>query len=74
MRDELHRRRRGKNLERIHEAQEIAARCVEKLGENPRGDVGRLLGQMLSTLALENTIRCSTPMRRLTPRKFSLRS
>lgn len=43
----------GKNLERIHEAQEIAARCVEKLGENPRGDVGRLLGQMLSTLALQ---------------------
>jgi hypothetical protein len=39
-------------FDRIREAQEVAGRCIEQLGENPRGDVGRLLTQMLSTLAM----------------------
>ncbi len=37
---------------RIREAQEVAAHCVEKFGENPRGDIGRLCTQVLSTLAM----------------------
>jgi hypothetical protein len=40
------------SFNRIREAQEVAARCVEKLGENPRGDVARLLSQLLGSLAL----------------------
>lgn len=40
---------------KIREAQEVAARCVEQLGENPRGEVGQLLCQMLSALAV-NTL------------------
>lgn len=40
------------SFNRIREAQEVAARCVEKLGENPRGDIGRLLTQLLGSLAM----------------------
>jgi Protein of unknown function (DUF3486) len=37
---------------RLREAEQVAGACVGKLGENPRGEVGRLLTQVLSSLAL----------------------
>jgi len=39
-------------FDRIREAQEVAGRCIEQLGENPRGDVARMLSQLLGSLAL----------------------
>jgi hypothetical protein len=41
-----------RTFERIQEAEQIAGRCMRELNEKPRGDVARLLTQMLSTLAM----------------------
>lgn len=38
-------------LERYREAQEVAGVWVAQLGENPKGDVGRLVAEMLKTVA-----------------------
>lgn len=38
-------------LARYREAQEVASVWVTKLGEEPKGDVGRLLAEMLKTVA-----------------------
>jgi len=35
------------------EAQEVAGVWVQKLGENPKGDVGQLLGELLKTVAFQ---------------------
>jgi hypothetical protein len=43
-----------KTFERIQEAQDVAGHCVQQLNENPRGEVGRLLAQMLSALAMDS--------------------
>lgn len=43
----------GDTMRRYAEAQEIAASCIAKLGENPNGDVGRLLAEMLKSLAFQ---------------------
>jgi Protein of unknown function (DUF3486) len=43
-------------FEKIREAQEVAAHCVAQLGENPRGEVGTLLCQMLSALGGEEQV------------------
>lgn len=40
-------------LARYREAQEVAAVWVAKLGENPAGDVGRLIAEMLKTVAFQ---------------------
>jgi hypothetical protein len=39
-------------FDRIREAQEVAGHCIEQLGENPRGDIARMLPQLLGALAL----------------------
>lgn len=39
---------------KIREAQAVAGHCVEQIGENPQGDVGRLLVQLLSALAVRS--------------------
>jgi len=41
------------NLARYREAQEVAGAWVSKLGENPASDVGRLLQEMLKTIAFQ---------------------
>lgn len=41
------------NLARYREAQEVAGAWVTKLGENPGSDVGRLLQEMLKTIAFQ---------------------
>ncbi len=41
-----------RSYERIREAQDVAAHCIEQAGQNPRGNVGRLLSQLTSALAL----------------------
>lgn len=38
-------------MDRYREAQKVAGMWVEQLGENPRGDVGTLCGQMLTGIA-----------------------
>ncbi|MEQ1512966.1 MAG: phage protein Gp27 family protein [Lysobacteraceae bacterium] len=43
------------NMARYREAQEIAGQWVAELGENPRGDVGVLLAEMLKSVAF-NTL------------------
>ena len=43
------------NMARYREAQEVAGQWVAELGENPRGDVGVLLAEMLKSVAF-NTI------------------
>lgn len=43
------------NMARFREAQEIAGQWVAELGENPRGDVGVLLAEMLKSVAF-NTL------------------
>lgn len=40
-------------MERFREAQEIAKVWVNKLGSDPNGDVGRLLSEMLKTVAFQ---------------------
>lgn len=40
-------------MKRYQAAQEVAGQLVEQLGENPRGDVGALLAEMLKTLAFQ---------------------
>src|ERR1700694_986660 len=40
-----------RTFDRIREAREVAGRCIEQLGENPRGDVARMLSQLLGSLA-----------------------
>jgi hypothetical protein len=42
------------SFEKIREAQALAGHCVEQFGENPKGEVGRLLIQLLSALALQS--------------------
>lgn len=42
-----------KKLERYREAQQVAGMWVAKLGEEPQGDVGRLLAEMLKTVAFQ---------------------
>ena len=42
------------SFQKIQEAQAIAGRCVEQLGENPKGEVSRLLVQLLEVLALQS--------------------
>lgn len=42
------------SVRKIQEAQAIAGRCVEQLGENPKGEVSRLLVQLLEALALQS--------------------
>lgn len=42
-----------RKMERYREAQQIAAAWVTKLGEEPQGDVGRLLAEMLKTIAFK---------------------
>lgn len=41
------------SLKRYREAQEVAAVWVNKLGEDPKGDVGRLIAEMLKTVAFQ---------------------
>jgi len=41
------------NLKRYKEAQEVAGVWVDKLGENPNGDVGKLIAEMLKTVAFQ---------------------
>ncbi len=41
------------SLARYREAQEVAAVWVAKLGEDPNGDVGRLIAEMLKTVAFQ---------------------
>lgn len=41
------------SLKRYREAQEVAAGWVTKLGEDQRGDVGRLIAEMLKTVAFQ---------------------
>lgn len=41
-----------KTFDRIQEAEAIAGHCVRELNEKPKGDVARLLTQMLSSLAM----------------------
>jgi hypothetical protein len=41
------------NLKRYREAQEVAGKWVSQLGENPRGNVGRLLSELLKTVAFQ---------------------
>lgn len=43
------------NMARYREAQEVAGQWVTELGENPRGDVGVLLAEMLKSVAF-NTL------------------
>ncbi len=43
------------NMARYREAQEVAGQWVAELGENPRGDVGVLLAEMLKSVAF-NTL------------------
>lgn len=40
-------------MARYREAQEIAGQWVAQLGENPQGDVGALLAEMLKTVAFQ---------------------
>lgn len=40
-------------MARYREAQEIAGQWVSQLGENPQGDVGALLAEMLKTVAFQ---------------------
>jgi hypothetical protein len=42
-----------RKLARYREAQEVAASWVTKLGQEPSGDVGRLLAEMLKTVAFK---------------------
>jgi len=42
-----------KKLARYREAQQVAGMWVAKLGEDPQGDVGRLLAEMLKSIALQ---------------------
>ncbi len=42
-----------RQLKRYREAQEVAGVWVAKLGENPKGDVGRLVQEMLKTAAFQ---------------------
>jgi hypothetical protein len=41
-------------MARYSEAQEIAGQWVAQLGENPKGDVGALLAEMLKTVAFQS--------------------
>src|ERR1700682_5582093 len=40
-----------RTFDRIREAREVAGRCIEQIGENPRGDLARMLSQLLGSLA-----------------------
>jgi hypothetical protein len=40
-------------LQRYKEAQEIAGMWIARLGEDPHGDVGRLLAEVLKTIAIQ---------------------
>lgn len=40
-------------MQRYHAAQEIAGKLVAQIGENPTGDVGALLAEMLKTIAFQ---------------------
>lgn len=40
-------------MRRYREAQEVAGQWVAQLGENPQGDVGALLAEMLKTVAFQ---------------------
>ena len=42
-----------KLLERYTAAREVAGKLVEQIGENPNGDVGSLLAEMLKTIAFQ---------------------
>jgi hypothetical protein len=42
------------SFQKIQEAQVIAGRCVEQLSENPKGEIGRLLVQLLDALAVQS--------------------
>jgi len=42
------------SFDKIREAQAVAGHCVEQLGENQKGEVGRLLVHLLSALALQS--------------------
>lgn len=41
-------------MQRYREAQEVAGQWVAQLGENPKGDVGSLLAEMLKTVAFQS--------------------
>ncbi len=46
---------------RIRESREIAEVWTEKLGEEPKGDVGQMIIEMLRTMAYELTMEASKP-------------
>lgn len=47
-------RKYKETFDRIREAQEVAAHAIEQAGQNTRGNVGRLLTQLLSAHALSS--------------------
>jgi hypothetical protein len=44
-------------MERYREAQEISGQWLTELGENPKGDLGSLLGEMLKVVAFQTLSR-----------------
>lgn len=48
-----YRRRMERQLEHVRQAQEVAGAAVAKLGEAGQGDVGRLVAELLKTLAFQ---------------------